>query len=136
MARHLASAQLSGMALPPAKRPALPPTAVSWETVRQIALALPGVEDGVSYGTPALKVKGKLLVRLREDPDVLVLRTEPCEREHRMASDPATFFITDHYRDYPWMLVRLSKVSPAALGDLIEQAWRRVAPKKLVARSS
>ena len=107
---------------------------VTYNTVREIGLALPGVEEGVSYGTQALKVKGKLIARLREDPDILVIRTDPIEREHRMQTNPGAFFITDHYRDYPWMLVRLSRVTAAELRDLLEQAWRRVASKRLVAR--
>ena len=107
---------------------------VTYDTVRDIGLALPGVEEGMSYGTRALKVKGKLLARLRDDPDILVIRTDPIERDHRMKTNPGAFFITDHYRDYPWMLVRLSRVTAADLRDLMEQAWRRVASKRLVAR--
>jgi hypothetical protein len=51
-----------------------------------------------------------------------------------MQSDPNVFFITDHYRDYPWILVRFSAVDPSTLPDLIERAWRLVAPKSLVAK--
>ena len=47
---------------------------INYDTVRQMALALPNVEDGMSYGTPALKVKGQLVVRLREDLDSSSLR--------------------------------------------------------------
>jgi hypothetical protein len=51
-----------------------------------------------------------------------------------MQSDPYVFVITDHYRDYPWVLVRFSAVSVDALPDLIERAWRLVAPKSPVAK--
>src|SRR5438067_10257220 len=103
----------------------------AYDTVRALARRLPGAEEGTSYGTPALKVRGKLFVRLKEVGETIVLRTEPFEREHLLRSDPRTFYITDHYRDYPWVLVRLASVSEAQLSDLVESAWRRVAPKSL-----
>jgi hypothetical protein len=106
---------------------------VSYETVCELARRLPGVEEGTSYGTPALKVRGKLFVRLKEDGETIVLRTDAFEREHLLRMAPETFFITDHYRDYPWVLVRLSAITAAQLQELLEDAWRRVAPKRLIA---
>jgi hypothetical protein len=108
--------------------------AVTFEQVRLAAQAFPGVEDSTSYGTPALKVRGKLLARVHQSGESMVLRTDLLDREILMQSDPNVFFITDHYRDYPWILVRFSAVDPGALPDLIERAWRLVAPKSLVAK--
>jgi hypothetical protein len=105
---------------------------VTFETVRRFALALPGVVEGLSYGTPAFRVRGTLLARLHEDGDTLVVHVDQDEREALMAADPETFFITDHYRGYPWMLVRLSKAHEGDLARLLEQAWRRGASKRLV----
>lgn len=106
---------------------------VTYDMVRDLARRLPGVEEGTSYGTAALKVKGKLLVRLKEDGETIVLRTDPIEREHLLRTAPKTFFITDHYRDYPTVLVRLPHVARAQLAELLEDAWRRIAPKRLIA---
>ena len=106
----------------------------TFDHVREAAHALPGVEDGTSYGTPALKVRGKLLARLHQDMDCLVLRTDLLDRQILMQSAPDIFFITDHYRDYPWILVRFSAVGRKELPALIERAWRLVAPKALVAK--
>jgi len=92
------------------------------------------VEDGTSYGTPALKVRGKLLARLHQSIDCLVLRTDLLDRQILMQSAPNAFFITDHYRDYPWVLVRFSAVETSALPDLIQRAWRLVAPKSMVTK--
>jgi hypothetical protein len=100
--------------------------------VRRLGLALPGVEDGTSYGTPALKVRGKLMVRLREDGATVVVRTDAVERDVLLQLDPETYFITDHYRNHPWVLVRLATVPRAQLAELVERAWRRVAPRRLV----
>lgn len=109
------------------------PVPVTLETVRQLALALPGVEEGLSYGTPAFRVRGKFFARLREDGESLVVKIDFDEREILMLADPQTFYITDHYRNYPAMLVRLSVVRPEVLSGLLEDAWRRTAPKRLVA---
>ncbi len=92
------------------------------------------MEDGTSYGTPALKVRGKLLARLHQSIDCLVLRTDLLDRQILMQSAPNAFFITDHYRDYPWVLVRFSAVETSALPDLIQRAWRLVAPKSMVTK--
>jgi hypothetical protein len=105
--------------------------ATTFDDVRKIALALPGVTESTSYGTPALKVGGKLMARVHQDMDCLVLRTDFMGREILLQSAPDAFFITDHYRDYPWILVRFAAVEKPALPDLIERAWRLVASKTL-----
>jgi hypothetical protein len=106
---------------------------VTFETVRRLAIGLPGVEEGTSYGTPALKVKGKLFVRLHDSGDSLVVRIDPGERAMRLETDPEVYFITDHYLEYPWILVRLAVVDEEELKELLEDAWRLVAPKRLLA---
>jgi hypothetical protein len=87
-------------------------------------LSLENVEESTSYGTPAFKSDGKLLARLREDGDSLVVGTTFEEREEMLAADPETYYITDHYLKYPWILVRLSRVSADALRDLLNRALR------------
>lgn len=115
-------------------RPSRPPApGVTFEELRQAALTLPGVEDGTSYGTPALKVRGKLFVRLREDGESVVLPAGFDEREILLAAAPAVFFLTDHYRGYPCVLLRLDGARREELPEILERAWRRVAPKRLLA---
>ena len=97
---------------------------VTYEAVRRLGLALPGAEESTSYGTPALKVKGKLLVRLHQDLDKIVLPVPFARREEMMAADPETYFITEHYREYPYLLVSLARVHPDALPDLLNLAYR------------
>lgn len=105
----------------------------TWETVREIALALPGVEESTSYGTPAFKVKGKLFVRSHQDGESLVIKIEFEERAILMAAEPEIFYITDHYLNHPWILARLVNVRRDQLSDLLKQAWRLAAPLRLVA---
>jgi len=106
---------------------------VSFDTIRQMALALPGVEEGTSYGTTSFKVGGKLLARFHQDRDSLVLKVEYAAREVLMGANPQVYYITDHYRCWPWMLVRIANVDPDELRGLLEEAWRAAAPKRLLA---
>jgi hypothetical protein len=109
---------------------------VTFDDVRKVAHTLPGVEDGTSYRTPALKVRGKLFIRLHQDGDCFVLRTSILDRQILIQSHPEAFFVTDHYRNYPWVLVRFSAIGLKALPELVERAWRLVAPKTLVSGAS
>lgn len=106
--------------------------ALTFDDVLALCRHLPGVEEGTSYGTRAIKVKGKLVARLKEDGDTIVLRTTFVVRDILLHERPDTFFITDHYRDYPALLVRLGMVKKLQLKQLLEAAWRAHAPAKLV----
>jgi hypothetical protein len=105
---------------------------LTFKDVRKLALSLKDVEEATSYGTPAFKVDGKLLARLKEDGDSLVVGTTFEEREEMMAVDPETYYITDHYLKYPLVLVRLSRVHADALKDLLSRSWHlaRRMPRK------
>ncbi len=87
---------------------------MTFDDIRKFALPWPEVEDGTSYGTPALKVRKKMLARLKEDGDSLVMPGVPQdERAMLVESKPKVFYFTDHYRDYPIALIRLSKARRA-----------------------
>lgn len=107
------------------------PEGVDLADVRAAAMGLPGAEEGTSYGTPAWRVRGKLFARVHDSGESLVVRIDLDERELAMASDPETYFITDHYRDHPFMLVRLATTTPSALAEAILGSWLRVAPSRL-----
>ncbi len=105
-----------------------------YRRVCEMARKLPGVEESASYGTPALKVKGRFMCRLRTEAEgALAIRCDFLDRQILLQADPEVFFVTEHYLDYPMVLVRLDKIRLSALPDLIERAWRVVAPAKLVA---
>src|SRR3981189_1330971 len=104
---------------------------MTFDELRKFALAWPEVEDGSSYGTPALKVRKKMLARLKEDGDSLVMPGVPQdERDILVESQPKVFYFTDHYRDYPMVLVRLSKAKRALVEPLLRRHWRTLASKK------
>ncbi len=105
-----------------------------WEQVCALALKHPGVEVSQSYKTPAIKVKGRFLARLRTEAEgALAIRCDFVDRQVLLQAAPEVFFLTDHYRAYPMILVRLERIESAELASLIERAWRFVAPAKLVA---
>jgi hypothetical protein len=104
--------------------------AISFEGVRGIALSLDNVEEGSSYGTPGFKVGGALFARLHQKLDSLVVRTDFEQRAELIAADPETYYITDHYLNYEWILVRLDRVHPDAMRDLLRGAWRSAAADK------
>jgi hypothetical protein len=100
------------------------------EFLRKALLPLPGVTEKLHFGTPAFYVNKKIFVRLKEDGETLVVST--VERDKWMDTDPSTFFITDHYQHYDYMLVALKTVSPDDLSLLLLAAWRNRAPTRLV----
>jgi len=105
----------------------------SFETIRNAIVRrdLPGVEETLSYGTPAFKVKGKLLLRLRE-PDVVVLPCEIEQKEFLKQAAPDIYFETDHYVGYPWILAFVSRIDLEDLADRVENAWRGYATRKML----
>jgi hypothetical protein len=109
-------------------------TVVTAKIARGILVALPGVEEGPCYGTPGFRVRRKFLARLRDRDETLVVKCGFDERDFRMQGDPDTFFTTDHYRGYPTVLVRLSRVDVTDLRALLEHAWRLLAPRRLLAQ--
>jgi hypothetical protein len=106
---------------------------VDFDTVRNIGLALPGVEVGTAYGSPALKVRGQLLACVpanrSAEPDSLVVRVDLQDRAELLAGDPDAYYVTDHYAGYDAVLVRLSRVNPDMLRDLLGMAHKFVTRK-------
>ena len=106
---------------------------MTFDDVRKISLVWPEVEDGTSYGTSALKVRQKLLVRLKEDGDSMVMPGVPLdERDMLVESQPRVFYFTDHYKDYPMVLIRLSKARRATVEPLLRRQWRTLASKAAI----
>lgn len=107
--------------------------AVTFEQVRAIALGFPGVEERPSHeGRAAFRTKKRGIVYEHSEAGVIALRIPIEARDALCSEQPKTFFITDHYRDYPYVLVRLKAVNRALLLELIEDAWRDAATKKQV----
>ena len=117
------------------KRKAIKELATSaFDFVRTVGLTLPDVEAATKYdGSPVLKVDGIFMAGLAThpsaEPDTLVVRADLEDREWLMKDAPETYYLTDYYRSYPLVLVRLSRVEPDALHDLLCVSWRMTMAK-------
>jgi len=108
--------------------------ALTFATVRTIGLALPGVEACTKYdGSPVLKLGGSFMAGLAThrsaEPDTLVVRVALEQRDAILEEAPDTYYVTDYYRPYPLVLVRLARVDRDALRDLLTVSWRLTLPK-------
>ncbi|GGS92946.1 hypothetical protein GCM10010156_59010 [Planobispora rosea] len=103
-----------------------------FDRVRAIALELPEVEEAVSWDTPSLKVRGRMFLRHYEDPDFTVVKVSREEREALTGERPEVFVVTPHYENYPYVLVRTAELSTEELRELVTEAWRMSAPKRIV----
>jgi hypothetical protein len=112
----------------------MPVKRVTFATVLQIGRTLPDVEVTTSWGAPALKVKGKMFAcgatHKSAEPNTLVVRMDFDQRDALIEDDPDTYYLKEHYVDYACVLVRLSRVHPDALRDLLLTAWRFVSQPK------
>jgi hypothetical protein len=106
----------------------MPTSGINFDAVRKIGLSLPGVEASTAYGAPALKVRGKLLACVAAhrsaEPNSLAVRVDFDERAELLAAAPNVYYVTDHYLNYNAVLVRLSRVTPDVLRDLLGMAHK------------
>ena len=111
----------------------MPSRKIDFDVVREIALALPGVEESSLHGAPSLKVSGRLLtcpaIHKSAEPNSLAVRIGFDQRAELMAAEPGIYYVTAHYVKYPAVLVRLDEIDRSSLGELLGLAWRFVSSK-------
>jgi hypothetical protein len=106
---------------------------MNWQRLCELARELPEVSEGIWFRTPSLQVRKKSFVRLKEDGKTVVFILDSVdEQEFLCEARPEVYFITDHYRDYPAVLARLSKLRVDEARFRLERAWRKKAPVTLV----
>ena len=106
---------------------------LDFAVVREIARALPDVEESTIHGAPSLKVRGRLLtcpaLHMSAEPNTLAVRIGFDQRAELMAAEPGVYYVTDHYVNHPTVLVRLSQIHRDSLRDLLGMAWVFVSAK-------
>ena len=111
----------------------MPGRTITFDTVKKIGLALPGVEESTAYGSPALKVRGKLLACIpthrSAEPGSLAVCVDPNDRAELLTEAPDIYYVTDHYIPHEFVLVRLSKMNLDTLRDLLGVAYKFVTRK-------
>ena len=99
----------------------------SWDDVEKIGLELPEVEAGISWGSPALKIRGTMFACIptnkEAEKDSIVVRLDFAQRDELLAAEPDVYYLKEHYVNYPCILARLKKIHRDALRDLIGMAW-------------
>lgn len=109
------------------------PMPITEAQFRKIALAFPEAHEKSHYGSPSVMVARKFFARYRkEDASVVWIVDSIDERDNLIEMDPRTYFITDHYRNYPSVLVRGARLNETMLRKMLERRWRAIAPKKLI----
>ena len=105
----------------------------TWETVRRILSEFPETVEGTSYRTPAFRVRKTLVVRLRDEGDVLVVHGDPEMRAALLGEGDPPFFTLPHYDGggSPYVLVRLDAIGEDDLREVLTDAWLRIAPTRL-----
>ena len=115
----------------------MPTKALNFDAVRALAATLPDVEESTIHGAPSLKVRGRLLtcpaLHPSAEPNTLAVRIGFDQRAELLAADPAVYYVTDHYVNYPTVLVRLSAIHRDALRDLLSMGWKYVSQKRQTA---
>jgi len=103
------------------------------EEMEAIVMSFPGVEKGMSYGSPAYKLNGKFFTRLRrDDRSMVIMEVSLDEREMLMEAEPGTFHFTAHYKDYPCVLARIDSLHPGSFRNFLERRFRKIAKKSAV----
>ena len=104
-----------------------------FNAVEAIGRTLPDVEVTTTWGQPTLKVHGRMFVCIAShksaEPDSLVVMMDIADRDALIEEDPDTYYLKEHYVAYPCVLVRLARVHPDALRDLVLGAHRYVTAK-------
>ncbi|HKP29888.1 MAG TPA: hypothetical protein VJU15_10820 [Gemmatimonadales bacterium] len=109
----------------------MPPRGVTVAQATKRLLALEHVAPGTSYGLPAFLLHGKFFARFRDDDTVLVLQLGSIDdRDVLMQMDPKAFFFTDHYKNYPAVLIRLVNITSARLAETLQVAWEDLVLKR------
>lgn len=105
-----------------------------FELVRNVGLTWPDVEAATRYdGSPVLRIDGVFMAGLAvhpsAEPCTLVVRADREDREAFIEDAPDTYYLTDYYRPYPLVLVRLERVTQDALRELLSASRRLTLPK-------
>ena len=117
----------------------MPRKKLDFDAVRDIAMALPGVQESTMHGVPSLKLRGKLFacpaLHKSADPESLVVRIGLAERARLMSEKPDTYYLTPHYSKYPMVLVRLPHIDRTSLRTVLKRSWSFVDAETGTAKS-
>lgn len=101
-------------------------------TVRRAALALPEASELETWGTPTFRVRKKIFAMFAEGQREAWVKSTHDEQRALTSMDPDTFFVPPYVGPSGWVGVRISSVDRDEMRELLTEAWRMTAPKRLV----
>ncbi|MGW0519806.1 MmcQ/YjbR family DNA-binding protein [Crossiella sp. NPDC003009] len=106
---------------------------VTPEELHALALALPEAHERPAWGRACFRVKDKIFASMSPDGVEVAVKVAEDERHALVAGDPDTFSVPPHYRNWSMVVIQLATVEPDELRELLTEAWRTTAPKRLLA---
>jgi hypothetical protein len=102
------------------------------DAMRKLALALPEAEERETWGDITFRVRNKMFVVMGADGREASIKASHEEQRALVRSDPDTFYVPSYVGQHGWVGVRISKADREELRELVTEAWRLTAPKRLV----
>jgi len=102
-------------------------------TVRSFALSLPEAEERETWGDATFRVRDKIFVMFDEQERRLWIKSTRDEQQALIAMDPETYFVPSYVGSKGWIGVVVAKADRGEVEELVTEAWRMTAPKRLVA---
>jgi len=106
---------------------------VTADELRRVVLSLPEAEERETWGHPTFRVRDKMFAALSDDGQVASVKATRQEQAALLAAAPETFGVPAYVGRHGWVSIQLATVDPTELGELVVEAWRQTAPKRLVA---
>ena len=104
------------------------------DELRDLSLSLPEAEERLTWGShPTFRVRDKIFAILSEDGLSASIKATLVEQAALIATDPETFGVASHVGRFGWVTVQLATVDEDHLRELLVEAWRQTAPKRLAA---
>lgn len=105
---------------------------ITGDEVRQLALSLPETEERETWGHPTFRVRDKIFATLSTDGQIGGVKASLHEQEMLITTYPETFSVADHVGRFGWVTIQLPSADASLVRELIVEAWRRTAPRRLV----
>ena len=102
-------------------------------TARKMILSMPEAEESRHMGHPDFRVNNKIFATLWPTQDRAILKLSPDDQVMLLKKSPNAFS-TNAWSKHGWTNVHLEHVDAKVFRQLVEDSWRNVAPKKMVAK--
>ena len=105
---------------------------MSGPQLRELALSLPGAQERETWGHPTFRVRDKIFVIMSDDGTGARIKATKDEQSALIAEDPETFTYPAYVGQHGWIGVDVQRIGPEHLRELVVEAWRMTAPKRVV----